>query len=97
MAKRVLHGKKHKWKLHGDFVDKRDARGIKIVEREEHCNDCPRNRYRKWDVRKWIKLGVYRYSGKVIPMEDRISDADAVRDEFLATTTLTELKEQEAA
>jgi hypothetical protein len=82
MARRTLHPKKHKWSLRGDFVDKRDNRGIVMVDRIDKCDHCPRHRARKWNIRRWEKAGSFRYYGENVPMDERVSEAQAAEAEF---------------
>jgi hypothetical protein len=92
MTKITLHPRKHEWSLYGDFVDKRDSKGIVIVERIERCDWCARQRSRLWNVRRWEKASKFYYKGELIPLDQRMSVEQANKAEFLATTTIKELK-----
>jgi hypothetical protein len=91
--RQTLHPKKHNWLLRGDYVDKKDSRGVVIADRIERCEFCPRHRGRKWNIRRWEKASNFRYWGDNVPLDERMSEAEAVEAEFLASNPTLTFKE----
>lgn len=96
MAKKVLHDKRCTWIQVGDLdlVWRGTGQNKRVVsfDRLWRCDDCNLERRRLYTLYPRVSKGILRYKGRHVPMEERISDEDAIRQEVLETTTDPDIK-----
>lgn len=91
---KVLHGRRCRWVHVGDYVIARRGRRIVAFDRLWRCEDCNLERRRVYTLLpRYAKHGL-RYKGRHVPMAERISDEDAVREEIITTTDNDEIRNQ---
>lgn len=92
MAKTILHGKRCNWILKGDYVLNYRRGEVAEFDRLWECDDCRLERRRLYTrYPRWTR-GPLRYKGRHVPLDERISDEEAIRSEIAETTTNPEIK-----
>lgn len=94
MAKKLLHGKRCLWVHIGDYVTARRGKRIVAFDRLWRCDDCRLERRRVYTLLPTYAKHELRYKGRHVPMAERISDEDAVREEIVTTTNDAEIRTQ---
>lgn len=89
-----MHGKRCVWVHVGDFVTTRRGKRIVEFDRLWRCDDCKLERRRIYTLIPQYTKGVLRYKGRHVPMDERISDEDAIREEIVTMTNDAEIRAQ---
>jgi hypothetical protein len=94
MAVKLLHGKRCNWIHVGDFVTARRSDRIVAFDRLWRCDDCQLERRRVYTLIPQYAKSELRYKGRHVPLSERISDEDAIREEIVTMTKDEEIKAQ---
>lgn len=82
----IVHPRHHAWIIQGDIVTDKRRGDVWAFQRLERCDFCLLERKRTYQVRPSWSAGKLSYHGKHIPLEERTSDEETVR-EYVAKTS----------